>query len=490
MAQLARGADGAPEINRLRDASGATTRHYKGGEQPLKKDDQDSEWSDLIDCLIRIGDDLKTDNDSARRETVPIRMEAAVQRVRALWAQAKRTRSPIEDRLRQIERKLDSKINQAPAANNTKPTWAAIAAQGAARAVRAATSPTISRPAVRLRMPEAKDKTPEEILTAIKPVVGAAYAVRVLRSGDIEAIVPNQQTKDRILSQATGTDDIKILRQDYPVELWGVPLSLKVETGKEANNQLLIQSIISSSRHIAGLAINKVRWLHTPSTHTARQEAGKTRGTLIISLPTQATQHEVVKKGLVINSELFEAQLHDLGTEIRQCFRCHQWGHTQGSCGAQARCGECAGAHQTKDCPKESVSCTNCGRAHRAWQRAVCRTFQAFRETAQAKKAALQAYTAAIRQGAGGAPTPSRQDAEGFTFVAPRKRAREQSSDTTVEAARRSVGRPTTAAVAAREAARDRSQSRITIDWRPIGLQEQRSNNVSETTQGHHPSSQ
>ena len=68
-------------------------------------------------------------------------------------------------------------------------------------------------------MPEAKDKTPEEILTAIKPVVGAAYAVRVLRSGDIEAIVPNQQTKDKILSQTTGTDNIKVLRQDYPVEL-------------------------------------------------------------------------------------------------------------------------------------------------------------------------------------------------------------------------------------------------------------------------------
>ncbi len=312
-------------------------------------------------------------------------------------------------------------------------------------------------------MPEAKGKAPEEILAAIKPTISAAYAVRVLRSGDIEAIVPNQQVKDKILSQATGTDNIKILRQDYPVELWGVPLSLEVASGREANNQGLIQSIISTSKHIAGLAINKIRWLHAPNTHATRQAAGKTRGTLIVSLPTQALQHEAVRKGLVINSELFEAQLHDLGTEIRQCFKCSQWGHTQAACGAQARCGECAGPHHTKDCPKARVSCTNCGRAHRAWQRAVCRTFQAFREIVQARKAALQAQTAAVRHGGGGPPAPSRQDPEGFTFVAPRKRAREYSFGTGADATRRTVGRPTTAAVAAREAARDRSQSRISI---------------------------
>jgi hypothetical protein len=338
-------------------------------------------------------------------------------------------------------------------------------------------------------MPEAKEMAPDDLLAAVKPIVGAAYAVRVLRSGDVEAIVPNQQTKDRILSQATSTDNIKILRQDYPVELWGVPLSLEVASGKEANNQALIQSITTSSKQINGLAINKVRWLHAGNTHTSRQEAGKTRGTLIIGLPTQALQHEVIKKGLVINSELFEAHLHDHGTEIRQCFKCHRWGHTQGACGAQARCGECAGAHQTKDCLKERVSCTNCGRAHRAWQRAACKTFQAFRETVQARKMALQAYTAAIRCGGNEANAPSRQDADGFTFVAPRKRVREQSIDTGIDATRRPVGRPTSAAAAAREAARDRSQSRIDIARRPNTTQVQSTSSASGSLQGYVQSS-
>jgi hypothetical protein len=329
-------------------------------------------------------------------------------------------------------------------------------------------------------MPEVKGKALDEILAAIKPTVSAAYAVRVLRSGDIEAIVPSQQIKDRILSQTIDTGAIKVLRQDYPVELWGVPLSTDVASGKDANNQGLIQSIIGTSKHIAGLAINKVRWLHAPKAHAARQEAGKTRGTLIISLPTQALQHEAVQKGLVINSELFEAHLHDLGTEIRQCFRCGQWGHTQAACGSQARCMICAGAHQTKDCAQERTSCTNCGHAHKAWQKAVCKTFKSFLETVQARKAAMQARTAAIRHSASAAPT-GRQSPEEFTFVAPRKRARESSPSARHDITRRPVGRPTNAAIAARHAEQDRSQSRITIFDKVVDVQPSQVSGSSES---------
>jgi hypothetical protein len=164
---------------------------------------------------------------------------------------------------------------------------------------------------------------------------------------------------------------------------------------------------------------------------------------------------------LVINSQLFEAHLHDHGTEIRQCFKCGQWGHTQAACGAQARCMVCAGNHQTCDCPRERTSCLNCGHAHKAWQRAVCRTFKSFLEKIQARKAALQARTASIRHGA--SASPAGRQIEEFTFVAPRKRAREPSPHARHPEVRRPVGRPTNAAVAARQAERDRSQSRITI---------------------------
>ena len=60
-----------------------------------------------------------------------------------------------------------------------------------------------------------------------------------MRSGDIEVMVPDQTAKDHALNQAS-IDGVKILRQDYFVEVPGVPLSLRVDSGKTANNQAFI----------------------------------------------------------------------------------------------------------------------------------------------------------------------------------------------------------------------------------------------------------
>jgi len=103
-------------------------------------------------------------------------------------------------------------------------------------------------------------------------------------------------------------NELKIIRQDYHVELWGVPLSLQIDGGKYANNTALLQSICAASKVIIPtININKIRWLHAPKQHEPRIQAGKSRGTIIVSLPTQALQHEAVQRGLVINSQLYDA---------------------------------------------------------------------------------------------------------------------------------------------------------------------------------------
>ena len=58
----------------------------------------------------------------------------------------------------------------------------------------------------------------------------------------------------------------------------------------------------ASQPFIPNLAINRIQWLHAPKEHEARITSRKTRGTLILSLPTQVMQHEVVRKGLVIEA--------------------------------------------------------------------------------------------------------------------------------------------------------------------------------------------
>ena len=159
---------------------------------------------------------------------------------------------------------------------------------------------------------------------------------------------------------------------------------------------------------------------------------------------------------MIISAQLFEARLHDHSTRVRQCYKCNQWGHTQSACGKQARCGICAGSHNTRECPKERVSCVNCGKPHRAWQRGVCNTFKAFLSTIQGRRAELYARSASIRS-AGGPQT--QRSLDGFQLVQGPKRGRSPGSTTTQQPqAKRGPGRPP----GIYQAGLDPSQTRIT----------------------------
>jgi hypothetical protein len=153
-----------------------------------------------------------------------------------------------------------------------------------------------------------------------------------------------------------------------------------------------------------------------------------------------------VARGIVINSELYEARLYDRKMTIKQCFNCQQWGHTQGACAKQARCGQCAGPHNTKDCLKERISCANCGKAHRSWQRSVCPAFQAYHTRVQGLRADALISTASIQNA--GAPTAPTGRAPALTPVsfATRKRPQENA-----QPAPRRVGRPSYIEAAARD---------------------------------------
>lgn len=204
------------------------------------------------------------------------------------------------------------------------------------------------------------------------------------------------------------------------------------------------------------MAINRIRWLHNPEAQAKRaQPEGKTRGTLIVSVPTQALQLKIVKNGIIIDSQLFEARLYDHSLQVKQCFKCNQWGHTQTACGKQEKCGQCAGPHATRVCPKERTSCVNCGRQHRAWQRKECNTFQAYLEGIQAKKANLLAQSIRLRN-EGQAQAALQPD--GFQIIQPRKRQRQTTpTSSQIPQPKRGLGRPTYIDTASR----DPQQTRI-----------------------------
>jgi hypothetical protein len=342
--------------------------HAPGSQQPAAGGQQSRsmdpavEWHSIVASLTRIGDDLG----KAPRKEVQRAVYTTLRRLKALGMPPQQAREDtVDKRLKSLERKIDTIIDGTKTQKGQ--TWASIAA-AAAQPPRAVI-PITTRTAVRVRIPEAEGKTPAELLDAVKPVIQGAYAVRQLRSGDVEVM------------------DIHL----------------------------------ANRRIIPNLAINKIRWLHDDKTQAERKLSGKTRGSVIVSLPTQAIQQEVIRRGLVISSQLYETRLYSQGLEAKLCFNCSQWGHTQAACGKRARCGECAGPHQTRECQKERVSCCNCGKAHRAWQRRLCRTFQAYFEDIQPKRTMFFLQTAAIRNG--GTPQPT-LNLDAFEVVGSKKRGR------------------------------------------------------------------
>jgi hypothetical protein len=422
--------------------SATSTNQPQSGQQQ----DQDTpqaykDWQELIDSLQRISEVLSKEEEI--RQDTPIRPLIQLLSKEIKRAKESRVYPPDQEPKDQLDRietgikalRQDLRKNpptqEGPERGPSPKTWANVAAQQAKdiRTARA-TGPPIGT-TIRIR-PEGdlKGRSPKDLLEIARKAIPAALAVRPLRSGDIDLHVKNQAIKDKILN-GPHPAGFKVLRKDYLLEIPSVPLATTVASGKHGDNQQLIQEICTATRRqIPGLTISKISWLHDITSHAAAARAkakpATARGTLIIGVPTQALQQSLVRSGIIIDAQFFEARLFDHGLILKQCYNCNQWGHTTSSCGKPACCGHCAGPHSTRSCPQVKTACTNCGKEHKAWQRQACPTFQAYLTGIQAKKISLLTETTRLRQ----CPSPSSPQSEGFQLVT-RKRGRSPASQST-----------------------------------------------------------
>jgi ParB-like chromosome segregation protein Spo0J len=193
------------------NASGGASQNR--GKQPHNHQDIPALGQKLLDSLQLIqGDLIKEVNKNPGTERHIAILETTIRLARALFTEANRTQNPIEQRLSRIENALSS-LAQGPKGQARVPTgpaqtWANVAA---ARAPRMAATPLAQRPAVRTRIAGSAGKTPEELLKSARTVIQGAYAVKLLRSGDVEVMVKDQADKDRALNQPV-LEGIKILR--------------------------------------------------------------------------------------------------------------------------------------------------------------------------------------------------------------------------------------------------------------------------------------
>ena len=81
----------------------------------------------------------------------------------------------------------------------------------------------------------------------------------MLRSGDINVTVPDKTTKDRAQGLPL-TEDLKIYKKDYLVEILKIPLAVRVAGEKGADNTPLTMAIYDASRSVTpGLQISRIR---------------------------------------------------------------------------------------------------------------------------------------------------------------------------------------------------------------------------------------
>lgn len=181
--------------------------------------DNKPEWLKIVDDLIKLEGEIESISKQKAKDAL-CRAIHRFQEVDAATQTNCEIITTIEKGFQKLEEKLSTKLegSKGPAKVTT---WASVAA---AAAVPHPTTASQSRPTVRIRVPEAADKPAAELLARVKPMIPGAYAVRPLRSGDIEVVVPDQRTKDQVLNQRS-VEGCKVLRQDYrQVCLFRLPL--------------------------------------------------------------------------------------------------------------------------------------------------------------------------------------------------------------------------------------------------------------------------
>jgi hypothetical protein len=99
----------------------------------------------------------------------------------------------------------------------------------------------------------------EEILREVKKIISGAAAIRVLQSGDIDVIIPDEASKNRAHGLPS-TEELKIYKKDYLIEVPSVPLSVHIAYEKGADNTHLATAICEASRTVSpGLQITRIR---------------------------------------------------------------------------------------------------------------------------------------------------------------------------------------------------------------------------------------
>ena len=115
-----------------------------------------------------------------------------------------------------------------------------------------------------------------------------------MRSSDTEVFFQSASQRDAAINMRQPSE-FKILQQDFPGEISGVPLQTRIEGVRDSNNYVIIREIETvKGVRILGLSISRIRKLHDGKEVQRSKKNGRNRGSIVVSLPPKAIQTETV----------------------------------------------------------------------------------------------------------------------------------------------------------------------------------------------------
>ncbi|KFA81825.1 hypothetical protein S40288_09566 [Stachybotrys chartarum IBT 40288] len=140
----------------------------------------------------------------------------------------------------------------------------------------------------------------------------------------------------------------------------------KKRTDRTQYTLLRDNSILQDNKpFIPNAEIKYIGWL-------TQNSKAKMASSIIVEFKRAEDANKIIDKGLIWQGEVFQYERYDRQCRLRQCFKCHKYGHIGTQCKANVVYGYCAQPHPTKECPAKNDrnaprKCAACQDNHKAW---------------------------------------------------------------------------------------------------------------------------
>lgn len=188
-------------------------------------------------------------------------------------------------------------------------------------------------------------------------------AAAQLKSGDIRITTSDIETAETLRNYREWVPifgaSATLVVPTFGVMVHGMPTkSMQIEKQEEMIERLTADNAVN----IPNMAPTYIGWL-------TKGTAGKRHSTIVVEFGEAKHANAAIDGGICWDGQILGCQRYDRACRVKQCFRCHKYGHIGNQCQAPHQlCGNCASSHATKECPsKEVKKCAACSGKHSAW---------------------------------------------------------------------------------------------------------------------------